>query len=108
MTANDSELLPRETVSANFSVIGWGAGLFLAAVVAWACLNFVPPFFTLPARLTAGTVANSADLQAEAAALSVTNDRNNAIISLAMAGVGFGEGDNYHRCFVRKSPPCLG
>ena len=90
MTANDSELLPRETVSANFSVIGWGAGLLLAAVVAWAWLNFVPPFLTLPARLTAGTVANSADLQAEAAALSMTNDRNNAIISLAMAGVAFG------------------
>jgi hypothetical protein len=90
MTASDSEPLPRETASASLSLLGWGGGLFFSAIVAWACLNFVPPFFTLPERLTEGTVANSATLQAEAAALSVTNDRNNAIISLAMAGVAFG------------------
>lgn len=67
-----------------------GIGLLLSAAIAWACIQFIPPPYKLPERLTAGTVVNSPELQAEATALNAENQTKNALIMLSMVGAAFG------------------
>jgi hypothetical protein len=65
-------------------------GLGLAAIIGWCCLQFIPEFYALPERLTAGSVSNSPTLQAEASALNAVNERKNAMVSLGFVAAAFG------------------
>ncbi|XZE54217.1 hypothetical protein SH139x_000169 [Planctomycetaceae bacterium SH139] len=68
----------------------WALGLATAAIIGWLAINFFPVRYSLPEELTAGTVANSPDLQAEASRLETENDFKNGLIGLTLVGIAFG------------------
>jgi hypothetical protein len=68
----------------------WALGLATAAIIGWLAINFFPLRYSLPEELTAGTVANSPELQAEASRLEAENDFKNGLIGLTLVGIAFG------------------
>jgi hypothetical protein len=75
---------------ASLPTTRWFAGLILAAILGWVATEYPPVEYTLPDRLTAGTVANSPELQAEANAMEMENNRKSAMMILGLIGIAFG------------------
>lgn len=68
----------------------WGASLLVAAVAAWAALNFNPIHFDFPPELYGVDQYHPIEMQREAAAKEVELYWKNSLAELGLAGLCFG------------------